>query len=107
MKVGRTGTLGHFDIRKCYTPGFHLSSIDSFLAVRNIYALWSRHALRQWACNPSSSSSESRESDGKSESRSLAVSVGSVLAQVRPPVERYILHGEREALPKSLNLYLC
>jgi hypothetical protein len=70
MKVGRTGTLGRFDVHKRYTLGFHLSPIDGFLPVRDIYALWSRQALRQWACNPSSSSSESRECDDeKPESR--------------------------------------
>src|SRR6266566_3096562 len=72
MKVGLTGTLGRFDVRKRYTLGFHLCPIDSFLPVRNIYALWSRQALRQWACNPSSSESRDRHGDEeKSESHAV------------------------------------
>src|SRR6266852_9373903 len=62
-EVGRTGTLGRFDVCKLYTLRFHLSPIDSFLPVRNIYALRPRQALRQLACNPSSSGSENKERD--------------------------------------------
>jgi hypothetical protein len=96
MKVGHTGTLGRFDVRERYTLGFHLFPIDSFLPVRNIYALWSRQALRRWACSPSSSSnSESRK---RNEEKSESHAVGSMSARDRPFVVRYILYGEREAL---------
>jgi len=76
MKVGRTGSLCRFDVCKRHTLGVHLSPIDGFLPVRNIYALWSRQALHHWACNPSSSSGESRERDDKSESHAVWFCVG-------------------------------
>jgi hypothetical protein len=66
-EIGRTGTLGRFDVRKRYTLGFHLFPIDSFLMVRDIYALWPPQAHRQLACNRSSSSESRERSEEKSE----------------------------------------
>jgi hypothetical protein len=87
MKVGRTGTLGRFDVRKRYTLGFHFFPINSFLIVRNIYALWPPQAHRQLACNRSSSESRER-SEEKSELHAVWFCVGSSVCRVIYPGRR-------------------